>query len=60
MGLESRDSLVGTAMGYRLDSQDSVPGRGKRFFSIPQRPDRLLGPTSLLSNGYRGLFFPRG
>jgi hypothetical protein len=25
----------------------------------PRRPDRFWGPTSLLSNGYRGLF-PRG
>jgi hypothetical protein len=32
----------------------SIPGRGKRFFSIPQRPDRLWDPPSLLPNGYRG------
>jgi hypothetical protein len=31
-----------------------IPGRGKRFFSSPQRPDRLWDPPSLLSNGYRG------
>jgi hypothetical protein len=29
---------------------------GARFFSSPQRPDRLWGPPSLLFNGYRGLF----
>jgi hypothetical protein len=27
----------------------------KRFSFISQRPDRLWGPPSLLSNGYRGL-----
>jgi hypothetical protein len=32
---------------------------GANLFSSPQRPDRLRGLTSLLSNGYRGLF-PQG
>jgi hypothetical protein len=39
--------------------QGLIPGRDKRFFSSPQHPDRLWGPSSDLSNGYRGLF-PRG
>jgi len=26
------------------------------FFSLLSRPDRLWGPLSLLSSGYRGLF----
>jgi len=26
------------------------------FFSSPPRPERLWGPISLLSNGYKGLF----
>jgi hypothetical protein len=26
-----------------------------RIFSFPRRPDRLWGPSNLLSNGYRGL-----
>jgi hypothetical protein len=30
------------------------PGRGKRFVCSPKRADRLLGPLSLLLNGYRG------
>jgi hypothetical protein len=31
------------------------PGRG-RFFCSPKRSDRLWGPPSLLTNGYRGSF----
>jgi hypothetical protein len=30
--------------------------RGKGFFSSPQRPDWLLGPPSLISNGYGFLY----
>jgi hypothetical protein len=33
-----------------------VFGRGKKFVSTPQRPDRLWSSPSLLFNGYRGLF----
>jgi hypothetical protein len=29
---------------------------GARTFTSPCCPDRLWGPLSLLSNGYRGLF----
>jgi hypothetical protein len=55
----SRDSAVRTAIAYRLDDR----GVGVRVpivstsFSSPGRPDRLWGPTNLLSNEYRG-FFP--
>jgi hypothetical protein len=35
-------------------SSESIPGRGK--ICSPQRSDRLWGPPSLLSNGYRDLF----
>jgi hypothetical protein len=38
----TRNSSVGIATGYRLDGRGSIPGRGKGFFSTPQRPD---GPT---------------
>jgi len=31
-------------------------GRGYEFFSSPSRPDRIWDLSSLLSNGYRGLF----
>jgi hypothetical protein len=51
-----RDSSVTMAMSYGLDSRGSIPGRGKKFFFMTQRPDRLWGPSSLLSNGYRGSY----
>jgi hypothetical protein len=34
----------------------SIPGKGKSLFSSPKRRDRLWGPPSLLSNGYRCSF----
>jgi hypothetical protein len=37
------DRSVGIATGYGLDDRSSVPDRGKRFFSTPQRPDRMWG-----------------
>jgi hypothetical protein len=49
-------SSVGTAMGYGLNGWGSILDRGKRFFSIPQRPDWLWGAPSLLSNWHRGPF----
>jgi hypothetical protein len=57
----SRGSAVGIATGYGLDDRGvgvRVPV-GSRIFSSTRRPDWLWGPTSLLSNGYRGSF-PRG
>jgi len=34
----------------------SIPVGGWEFFSSPPRPERLWGPSSLLSNAYRTLF----
>jgi hypothetical protein len=61
LDIGSKDSVVGIATCYRLDER----GFGVRvlvgsiiFFS-PRRPDRLWGPSSLLTNGHQVLF-PRG
>jgi hypothetical protein len=37
-------------MGYRLDDQGLIPGKGKRFFSTPQNTQQLWGPPCLLSS----------
>jgi hypothetical protein len=50
-----RDSTSGVATGYALEGPGSIFS-SERFISSPQRPDRLWGPPSLLSNGYRGRF----
>jgi hypothetical protein len=52
------DNSVGIATGYRLDDRSSILERGKILFSSLQRPDRLWGPPSLLSNGYWERFPP--
>jgi hypothetical protein len=44
---------------YGVEGQGSIPGRGKIFYSTPQRTDRLWIPPSLLADGYT-LLFPRG
>jgi hypothetical protein len=49
-------SSVSIATGYGLVGRGSIPGRGKRLVSTPQRPDRLWGPPSLLYNVYLGPF----
>jgi hypothetical protein len=35
----------------------SSAGRSWEFFSSPPHPDRLWGPSSLLSNEYQGAFY---
>jgi hypothetical protein len=49
----SRDSIISIATGYGLDDPGVgvlVPV-GSRIFSSPPRPNRLCGPSSLLSKG---------
>jgi hypothetical protein len=56
--IKSRDSSIGIATGYWMEGWGSIHGIGKVFlFSIAFIS--ALGPTSLLSNKYRGPF-PRG
>jgi hypothetical protein len=55
---QSQDFSVGIATGYGLDDRGvgvRVPVRW-RIFCSSRRSDWFWGPTSLLSNGYRGLF----
>jgi hypothetical protein len=42
---------ITTAKGYGADDSCSIPGNA-RFFSFPERQDRICGPLSLLSNRY--------
>jgi hypothetical protein len=61
--IKSRDSSVGIALGYGLDSRGSkvrFPAEAVNF-SLHHRVRNGSGPPppSLLSNGYRG-FFPCG
>jgi hypothetical protein len=49
---------VGIATDYGLDDPGSIPG-STRFFSSPQRPDRLWSTSIHLPNGYPALL-PRG
>jgi hypothetical protein len=52
----SRYSSDDIATGYELDGQCSTLSGGKIFFFSPRPPDRLWCPSSLMSNGHRGLF----
>jgi hypothetical protein len=54
--VRNRDSSDNMTTGYGLDGRGSTTGWGKNILSIPQRPDRFWGPSSLLPNGYRELF----
>jgi hypothetical protein len=54
LNIELYINSVGIPMGYRLDGQGSIPGRGERCFSTLWRPDWLWGPPSFLSKRYQG------
>jgi len=44
-------------LAYGLDVQGAyILGAGKKFLSSPKQPAWLLGPPSLLCNGYQQLF----
>jgi hypothetical protein len=45
--LKYSDTSVGIVTGYGLNGPDSIRSSA-RFFSSPQRPDRLCSPPSLL------------
>jgi hypothetical protein len=44
-------------MSYGKNDQLRNLGETRKFFSVPQSPDRLWGPQFFLSNVYLG-FFP--
>jgi hypothetical protein len=48
-----RNSPDGMAIGYGLDDPGTIPVSAK-FFSFPQRPYRLWGPSRILSMGREG------
>jgi hypothetical protein len=47
-------SPVGILTGYGLECRGSILRRGKRFFSTPQRPNRLWSISSLLTQWIPG------
>jgi hypothetical protein len=52
----SRDSSVTTATGYGLDDRGSIHGKGNRFCSTSQRPERLSGSPKFLHKEQSGSF----
>jgi hypothetical protein len=52
----SKDPRYLSRYSNGLHGRGSISGKVMGFVSTPQRPDRLCGPRSLISNGYRGLF----
>jgi hypothetical protein len=57
--VQNRHCSVFMRTDYRFEDQGSILGEGKRFFSIPECPQRLWGPPSLTSNGVIGLKWHR-
>jgi hypothetical protein len=49
-------SSVGIATGNGLNGQGSIPGREKKCFSTPQRPDGLWALTTSYPMGTKGSF----
>jgi hypothetical protein len=54
--IKIQDSSVGIATGYEVDGRSSILGRGKRFFSTPQRPGAHPSSFPMGNVG----FFPEG
>jgi hypothetical protein len=53
-----RDRSVGIEMGYGLEDRGSSPVRGKKFFSSPQFPHRLLAHRASSPMSAGGAFSP--
>jgi hypothetical protein len=53
---QTRDSSLGIGTGCGLEGRVSILGSGKRFFSIPQRPDWLLAQLVSYRMGTGGSF----
>jgi hypothetical protein len=49
---------VDIVTGYGLEIRASIPGSGKMWNSILQRPDRHWDPASLLTKEYPGALSP--
>jgi hypothetical protein len=54
---DRQNSSVGTEEDYELDGRGSITCWGTRISSFTQSPNRLYGPTDLLSNKYCWFFF---
>lgn len=48
--------VCGCLLGFGLENCFSIPGTIKRFFSSPDCPDRIWGPSIFIYIGYAGPF----
>ena len=46
-----------SVLATRPTNRSSIPGKGKRAFLYPMRPDRFSNPPGLVVNGFAGLFW---